>query len=239
MNTTFLTATLEDTIEAAFGYTLMYAAFIWLFKLAVVVGVAALIVWIAKKIWYAGSRNNTQNTQQHARSEYKPSADDMKWSPTGWYWDEKKQKWVSPDYEKSQAKTNSVENEEKKWVYNEMARMFVDAEQTDPAKNRAAYERTRQKWQAYKEEEEAKERAEWEVREQEKQRERHYRAVAAEINRPVYLSPEEQELSKQIHLNRDNPTFEEWKAQQLKKTPDGEYRRDYINIEQDDSVPKP
>lgn len=35
--------------------------------------------------------------------------------------------------------------------------------------------------------------------------------------KPVYLTPEEQELAKQIRIERNGPTFEEWKAEKLRK----------------------
>lgn len=44
------------------------------------------------------------------------------------------------------------------------------------------------------------------------------------------LTPEEKELAKQIHINRSRPTFEEWKAEQMKKPPNGAYHYDYIHI---------
>ena len=31
---------------------------------------------------------------------------EKRWEPDGWYWDEKKGKWVSPDYRNAQANTN-------------------------------------------------------------------------------------------------------------------------------------
>ena len=186
-----------------------------LFALFLLVGIVALLTWVVKTVWNAGNsgkrdRRNTVHGGRDVSIEYRPSDEDMKWSPTGWYWDEKKGKWISPDYEYSQAK--------KKWVYNESVRMFVDAEQTDPIKNRAAYERTRQKWQEYREAEEAKDRANWEARQQARERERHYDSVIEEMNKPVYLTPEEQELIKQFRINREMPTYEEWKAARNGKT---------------------
>lgn len=213
-----------------------------LFALFLLVGIVALLTWVVKTVWNAGNSDKQEHQYAGSRgasTEYRPSKEDMKWSPTGWYWDDKKEKWIPPDYKDAQANTSMPTHEEsKKWVYNESARMFVDAEQMDPIKNRAAYERTRQKWQEYKEAEEAKDRAKWEARQRAMEQERHYNAVVEEKNRPVLLTPEEQELIKQIRINREMPTFEEWKAQQMKKTPDGEYRRDYVHIEQDDTVPK-
>lgn len=82
------------------------------------------------------------------RKEVAPdfSTKEMKWSPGGWYWDEKKGKWISPDYKDASANTNMPTYEEKHsppqshnqwtndWVYNASARQNNRYEYTDPVK---------------------------------------------------------------------------------------------------------
>ena len=162
-----MTEVLNSVIELTF--------FIITIRILIIIATAALITWVVKKVWNAGNKNApkvhkpkphnqwTDNWAKNAsarpnnRNKYTDPVwpkSEKKWSPTGWYWDEKKGLWIPPDY------LNSKQN--------------------------------------------------------------------TKVSEP--LTPEERELSKQIHINRSQPTFEEWKATQAKKSPDGAYRYNYIHI---------
>lgn len=103
------------------------------------------------------------------------------------------------------------------YVYNEKTRMWVDREQLDKERSQKAYQENRQKWKAYEEEEIQKERDREEARRISKEIERHQQAVMEKMRKPIILTPEEQELAKQIRVVRNGPTFEEWKAEKLRK----------------------
>lgn len=52
------------------------------------------------------------SARQNNRYEYSDPTwpkDEIKWSPTGWYWDEKKEKWISPDYANAKENTSMPE----------------------------------------------------------------------------------------------------------------------------------
>ena len=164
-------------IETAIGLAFLLVAI----RVLIIVGVVALITWVVKKIWNSGNNQKTkanrpkahnqwtndwmQNAQarQNNRYEYTDPIQFQKgekWSPTGWYWDDRKEKWIPPDYLNSKANTRMREP----------------------------------------------------------------------------LTPEEQELAKQIRIDRSRPTFEEWKAAQMKKPPDGAYHYDYIHIPNNETI---
>ena len=46
-----------------------------------------------------------------------------KWSSTGWYWDEKKQSWIPPDYLSEESK--------KRWKWDDKKKIWVDLEKQD------------------------------------------------------------------------------------------------------------
>lgn len=103
------------------------------------------------------------------------------------------------------------------YIYNEKSRMWVDREQLEQEQHRKAYEENRRKWKEYEEEEIRREREREEARRINKEIERHQQAVMEEMRRPIILTPEEQELAKQIRIKRNGPTFEEWKAEKLRQ----------------------
>lgn len=105
---------------------------------------------------------------------------------------------------------------EPKWTYNERARMWVDAEQMEQERHKQAYEENRRRWQAYEEAEAEKERA----IERERRAQREEQRFIDELHRErdsIILTDEEQNLAKQIKIDRSMPSFEEWKAEQQKK----------------------
>ena len=164
-------------IEAALGL----AFFMVVIRVLILIGTVALITWVVKKIWNGGNNKKPksnkpkahnqwtndwmQNAQarQNNRYEYTDPIQFQKgekWSPTGWYWDDKKEKWIPPDYLNSKPNTNMHEQ----------------------------------------------------------------------------LTPEEKELAKQIRVDRSRPSYEEWKAAQMKKPPDGAYHYDYIHIPNNETI---
>ena len=93
---------------------------------------------------YEGQRES-YSRRQEAASDF-PTGD-LKWSPTGWYWDEKKGKWVSPDYKDAKANTNMPTYEERNnfqnqppkrksddWLQNAQERQNARYEYSDPLK---------------------------------------------------------------------------------------------------------
>ena len=44
----------------------------------------------------------------------------QKWSPTGWYWDDKKQSWIPPDYLSEESK--------KRWKWDPEKKIWIDQE---------------------------------------------------------------------------------------------------------------
>lgn len=179
------TTSIDSVMTKAIGGFLQgifsLVAISWVIGLLMLVGVVALITWVVKKVWNSEGNKSTktnkpkahnqwtndwiQNAQarQNNRYEYTDPIQfrkGEKWSPTGWYWDDKKGKWIPPDYMNSKPNTNMREP----------------------------------------------------------------------------LTPEERELAKQIRIDRSHPTFEEWKAAQMKKPPDGAYHYDYIHIPNNETI---
>lgn len=190
----YLTSALGKAIEAAVGF----AVIIFLIRVAIIVSIAALIVWIAKKIWYAGSNNTSPKKKSKVHDQ----------------WTED---WV---YNASARQNNRYEYsdpvKEPKWTYNERARMWVDAEQMEQERHKQAYEENRRRWQAYEEGEAERERA----IERERQTQREEQRFIDELHRErdsIILTDEEQNLAKQIRVDRSMPSFEEWKAEKKNK----------------------
>lgn len=172
---------MTESVSAGLNAMVTLAFYALLVRILIILGVVALITWVVKKVWNAGS---VQKPKTHKRKAYNQWTNDWmqnaqarqnnryeyndpiqfqkegKWSPTGWYWDDKKGKWIPPDYMNSKSNTN--------------------------------------------------------------------------IREP--LTPEERELAKQIHIDRSQPSYEEWKAAQMKKPPDGAYHYDYIHIPNNETI---
>lgn len=192
MKILYLTS-ISKIFQAAFSFAII----IWIIKVAILIGIVAIITWVIKKIWKAGTEppERKKNKVHNQRTE----------------------DWV---YNANARQNNRYEYsdpvKEPKWTYNERARMWVDEEQLEDERHRQAYEENRRKWKAY---EAAEAEREW-AREQERQLERENEQVIEALHRErtsIILTEEEKELSKQIKRQRSGPTFEEWKAQQQKK----------------------
>ena len=223
------TAAIDEAMTNAIGglfrgiFSLM--AIGWIIGLFVLLGVVALITWVVKKVWNAGNDKGPKvhkhkshdqwtgdwmqdaNARQKNRYEYYDpewTKDNGKWSPSGWYYDEKKGKWIPPDYMDSSRNT--------RWEWNERAKMWVDPEQMNREKNEVSYEEIRQRWKDYKKTEEAKEAEIIEAQREKIRIERHQQQALREMNQTVELTPEEKELAKKIRVDRSQPSYEEWKA---------------------------
>lgn len=119
-------------------------------------------------------------------------------------------------------------DENGRYVYNESAKMWVDKSQCDPQENKRKYEENRKRWTDH----------ERQLAEKEQERLR-VEKIFEESRKYPNLTEEEIELAKQIRINRNGPTYEEWKAEKLKKelestpknttTEQGTYRYDYIH----------
>lgn len=83
------------------------AAIGWIFGLLFLIAIVALITWIVKKVWYAGSnREYRQQNKARRRAERNTTSnpiqtqgyvkDGQLYSPTGWRWDEDAKLWVPP-----------------------------------------------------------------------------------------------------------------------------------------------
>ena len=122
--------------------------------------------------------------------------------------------------DKSKSKKNHVEEAYRKhrkkdgqWEFNEKAEIWVNTDQLDSIKAERENEKVKLKWEEVK----RQEMAEAAAKERAAELERYQNAVIDEMNEPISLSAEEQELSKQIHIDHEHPTYEEWKAQKLKE----------------------
>lgn len=173
-------------------------------------------------IAYRGIKKNRQKKSQQTSNDWLTQAQDRQnhiyeytdphkagekqWTPTGWYYDEGKKKWVSPDYRDGRKNTNLPTYEASKdWLYNESARMWVDSEQLEQHRHQRAYQENRKRWKDFAEQEAEEKRIQEALREQRK---------------PAELTQEEKDLSKQIRPDRAEPSYEEWKAARLKEQQD-------------------
>lgn len=77
----------------------------WIIGIAIFCGIVAIIVFIGKKIWNADSKQDPQDPKR-------------KWYPTGWYWDQKTQRWTPPDYLSEEARN--------RWKWDPEKRIWID-----------------------------------------------------------------------------------------------------------------
>lgn len=109
MNITALTSSdmLTESIVKALQATFTLAAIGWIIGLLVLIGTVALITWVVKKVWYAGSnREYRQQRRARRRAERNITSfqaqthgyvkDGQLYSPTGWRWDEDAKLWIPP-----------------------------------------------------------------------------------------------------------------------------------------------
>lgn len=176
---------------------------------------------IDNKIIYTGKKKTTSNKNTIDEIPLEPPKEkEPKWYPNGWYYDEKIKKWVPPDYvEPSTMENGSL-------VYNEKVRMWVNKDQCDPEENQRKYEENRKRWADYEKREasreETRKKMEAIIEESEKNNDSPINKANAEkrieelyfgqYDRYSDLTDEELKFALQMHVNRDQPTYEEWKA---------------------------
>lgn len=68
--------------------------------------------------WLTQAQERQNNRFEYSAPIHKPKKKNKKWSPTGWYYDEKKQEWVAPDYIRTEANT--------KWEWDEEKRIWIN-----------------------------------------------------------------------------------------------------------------
>lgn len=100
-----------------------------------------------------------------------------------------------------------------KYTYNERARMWVDEEQLEQERHRKAYEENRKRWQEYEADLARREQE----REEAQREEQRIRAIMDQ-RKHIVLTPEEQELAKQIRVDRSREeAFQAWRAEKLRQ----------------------
>lgn len=175
---------LYSRVSEAIGGALMAVLFLWALGIGMLVGVAALITWVVKKVWYADSKpkqkkQKRQKTQrrsddwlynaqvrQQKRYEYgdpyfakkqpEPEQKDHKVVfESGWTWNEKTKLWEPP--------SNASAESKKKWEWDAERQIWVDVEQQKRLERYKAFREkegkgpTYEEWKAAREAERNKE----------------------------------------------------------------------------------
>ena len=124
-----LTHTIADVVSGILG--LMSIG--WVAHILNVLMMAAAITWVVKLVWYSGKNRKERkkatvykqgSATVHKRANKKKSKPPKNvtvygiFSPTGWWYDEKKGEWIAPDYLKTQARDQ--------WEWDEEKRIWID-----------------------------------------------------------------------------------------------------------------
>lgn len=88
-------------------------------KIALEAMAFAVLYWIGRTI---GKRLTSRKRRSKPRRELK-TVPERRWTPTGWYWDDKKQSWIPPDY--------LSEESRQRWKWDPEKRIWIDQ---DPPK---------------------------------------------------------------------------------------------------------
>lgn len=109
MNITTLTSSdmVTESIVKGLQAAFTLAAIGWIIGLLILIGTVALITWVVKKVWYAGSNRRYRKEQKAIRrAERNVTTTQIQvqgyvkngqlYSPTGWRWDEDAKLWVPP-----------------------------------------------------------------------------------------------------------------------------------------------
>ena len=109
MNTLLLTSSdfVTESVSKGFQAAFAFVAICWIFGLIILIGTVALITWVVKKVWYAGSNRRYRKEQKAIRrAERNVTTTQIQvqgyvkngqlYSPTGWRWDEDAKLWVPP-----------------------------------------------------------------------------------------------------------------------------------------------
>lgn len=146
--TTWLTSTynFSDALADAFGAAFSFVLILQGLGLLILVGIVALITWVVKKVWYAGS-DKEDRRRSKAQKQWLNHQDRSEWeeyrsrgtsrhfdyapgdpvaterngeiySPTGWKWDEESNTWLPPK--------SLVEESHKRWKWDPVKGIWID-----------------------------------------------------------------------------------------------------------------
>lgn len=179
MNVTELNNPVSEAMAEALGGILTLSFYIIIIRIVIVIGIAALITWVVKKVWNAGNgskkaksnRYNHQNEDWLSRAKRKedtkfnylnshidsnvggyagnPKAG-VKWYPTGWTYNDKTGKWDPPDYLRKESKD--------KWRWDANKGIWIDQEKEERLEKYRKYHEGRpptfEEWKANREKQE-------------------------------------------------------------------------------------
>ena len=179
MNATELNNPVSEAMAEALGGILTLSFYIIIFRIVIVIGIAALITWVVKKVWNAGTgskkaknkRYDHQNESWLSRAmrredtkfDYLNSHIDsnrggyagnpktgVKWYPTGWTYNDKTGKWDPPDYLSKESKD--------KWRWDTNKGIWIDQKKEERLEKYRKYHEGRpptfEEWKANKEKQE-------------------------------------------------------------------------------------
>lgn len=101
----YLTSTYTDqlsqSIAEAIGALFELAAILLIIKLGMLILIVALITWVVKKVWYAGSNRKQKHKKKKTKKiqGYKNYKGDT-WYPDGTYYNSEKGELERPNYRK-------------------------------------------------------------------------------------------------------------------------------------------
>ena len=178
MNATELDNHVSEAVAEALSGILTLSFYIIIIRIVILIGIAALITWIVKKVWNAGSssqkpkikRYNHQNEDWLSRAQRKEDSKfdylnshigsdrggyagnpktGVKWYPTGWTYNDKTGKWDPPDYSRQESKD--------KWRWDAKKGIWIDQEKEERLEKYKKYHEgqppTFEEWKAAREKE--------------------------------------------------------------------------------------
>ena len=178
MTSTEIDAYFTDVIAEFLGSLLSLGFVIFVLGIGTMIGMVALITWVVKKVWNAGSgnkkararKNNHQNEDWLSRAKRKEDTKFdylnshigsdrggyagspktcVKWYPTGWTYNDKTGKWDPPDYIKKESKD--------KWRWDASKGIWIDQEKEERLEKYRKYHEgqppTFEEWKAAREKE--------------------------------------------------------------------------------------
>lgn len=75
----------------------------------------AALIWIGSLIRNGSKKNNTQKQKPKKKTRKQPQ---QTWTPTGWYWDEKKREWIPPDFLNQES--------QERWKWDKKKKIWID-----------------------------------------------------------------------------------------------------------------
>ena len=114
----------KDFFREYFGNTIFHTMSteelqIFFLKIAIQAIVLAIILGIQPISKRKKKRNTNANIRKKSKSEPK-----QKWSPTGWYWNEKEGLWEPPDY--------IIKESHERWRYDQTRGIWIDLNEEKP-----------------------------------------------------------------------------------------------------------